>query len=119
MKTILLREIAHARSGEKGNHSNVSVIAYDMALFPLLKETVTIEAVGRLYRPITKGGIHRYELPAIGALNFVFEDVLEGGRSRTLAFEESGKALSSLMLSLPLAVPSGTPERSARGEVCP
>jgi hypothetical protein len=113
MKTIALRELAHSRSGEKGNHSNVSVIAYDPTLFPLIKEQVTVEAVRKLYGPITKGAIHRYELPAIGALNFVLEDVLEGGRSRTLAFEESGKALSSLMLTLRLTVPQSTPEQSS------
>jgi len=113
MKTVALRELAHSRSGEKGNDSNVSVIAYDPALFPLIQQQVTIEAVRDLYGPITKGSIRRYELPAIGALNFVLENALEGGRSRTLAFEESGKALSSLMLTLPLTVPDDTPERSA------
>lgn len=112
MKTIALRELAHSRSGEKGNHSNISVIAYDPALFPLIKDQVTIEAVRGLYGPITKGAIHRYELPAIGALNFVLENVLEGGRSRTLVFEESGKALSSLILTLRVTVPQSTPERS-------
>lgn len=113
MKTVALREIAHSRSGEKGNNSNVSVIAYDADLYALLKDQVTVEAVGRLYGSITKGSIQRYELPAIGALNFVLEDVLEGGRSRTLAFEESGKALSSLMLTLEVTVPDDTAERRA------
>ena len=65
-----------------------------------------------MYGPITKGTIRRYEVPLIGALNFVMTDVLEGGRSRTLAFEESGKALSSLMLRLPLQVPQDYLERS-------
>jgi hypothetical protein len=113
MKIVALRELAHARSGEKGNDSNVSVIAYDPALYPLLEEQVTVEAVTRLYQPITRGSIRRYALPNIGGLNFVFENALEGGRSRTLAFEESGKALSSLMLTLPVSVPADTVERSA------
>ena len=112
MKTIPLREIAHSRSGEKGNHSNVSVIAYDQSLFDVLKDQLTVDAVEQLYGSITKGSIRRYELPAIGALNFVLENVLEGGRSRTLAFEESGKALSSLMLTLEVSVPEDTMERS-------
>ena len=107
MKTLTLREVAHSRSGEKGNHSTISVIAYDMQDYALLCEQVTVEAVRNLYGPITKGDIKRYEAPHIGALNFVLDDVLEGGRSRTLAFEESGKALSSLMLSLPVAVADG------------
>ena len=107
MKTLTLREVAHSRSGEKGNNSTISVIAYDMQDYALLCEQVTVEAVRKLYGPITKGSIKRYEAPQIGALNFVLDEVLEGGRSRTLAFEESGKALSSLMLLLPLNVPDG------------
>jgi hypothetical protein len=112
VKQTSLREIAHSRSGEKGNHSNVSVIAYDLADYPLLLEQVTVAAVKKLYGPITRGSITRHEVPAIGALNFVLEDVLEGGRSRTLAFEESGKALSSLMLTMPMTVPDSYVERS-------
>ncbi len=114
MKTVTLREVAHSRSGEKGNSSTVSVIAYEMEDYALLLEQVTVDAVRRLYGPITKGGIQRYEAPRIGALNFVLDEVLEGGRSRTLAFEESGKALSSLMLSLPVQVPDGYLGRSHR-----
>ncbi|MEI6838081.1 MAG: hypothetical protein WCK56_09825 [Alcaligenaceae bacterium] len=113
MKTMALREVAHSRSGEKGNDSMVSVIAYDIRDYSVLLEQVTIEAVQALYGPITKGEIRRYEVPLIGALNFVMTDVLEGGRSRTLAFEESGKALSSLMLTMPLQMPDNYVGRSA------
>lgn len=114
MKRVKLREVAHARSGEKGNNSNVTVVAYEECDYPLILEQVTLAAVTRLYGPITKGNITRYEVPSIGALNFVLEDVLEGGRSRTLAFDESGKALSSLMLTLDVEVPSDYVERSRR-----
>lgn len=114
MKTLTLREVAHARSGEKGNASTISVIVYDPADYDLLREQVTVEAVRKVYGPITKGGIQRYEVPRIGALNFVLDEVLEGGRSRTLAFEESGKALSSLMLSVPMSVPDSYMGRAAR-----
>ena len=114
MKRVKLREVAHARSGEKGNNSNVSVIAYEERDYPLLREQVTLAAMTTLYGPITKGRITRYEVPSIGALNFVLEDVLEGGRSRTLAFDESGKALSSLVLTLEVVVPSDYVERSRR-----
>ena len=115
MKEISLRELAHARSGEKGKDSNITVVAYDVNDFPLLAEVVTIDAVRALYGPITKGNITRYEAPRIGALNFVLEDVIEGGRSRTLAFEESGKALSSLMLTMTVKVPEDfrLPQRQA------
>jgi len=107
MKQVALREVAHCRSGEKGNHSNVSVIAYEERDYPLLERQITVERVRALYGPITRGRILRYEVPAVGALNFVLEDVLEGGRSRTLAFDESGKALSSLMLTLLVEVDDG------------
>ncbi len=109
--TITLREVAHSRSGEKGNSSMISVIAYDLADYELLRQQVTVAAVEALFGSITKGSIERHEVPRNGALNFVLHEVLEGGRSRTLAFEESGKALSSLMLTLPIIVPEGRPPR--------
>jgi hypothetical protein len=118
-QTVPLREIAHSRSGEKGNSSMVSVIAYDPKDYALLREQVTVEAVRKLYGPIAKGGISRYEVPGIGALNFVMDEVLEGGRSRTLAFEESGKALSSLMLTLPVQVSPDYVGRSGRDQSSP
>ncbi len=114
-----MREVAHTRSGEKGRGSNISVIAYDQTDYGILSDHVTVDAVRNLYGPITKGSITRYEAPAIGALNFVLEDVLEGGRTRTLAFEESGKALSSLMLTMEVNVPDGYVERSKRPPAVP
>jgi hypothetical protein len=111
-KTVTLREVAHCRSGEKGNGANVAVIAYDMGDYEMLRSQLTLEAVGGLYGPITRGSITRYEVPSIGALNFVLDGVLEGGRSRTIVFDESGKALSSLMLSLEIEVPASYTERS-------
>jgi hypothetical protein len=119
MKTVMLREIAHCRSGEKGHGANISVIAYDESDYELLEREVTVEAVHALFGPITRGAITRFAVPRIGALNFVLDNVLEGGRSRTLAFEESGKALSSLMLRLPVSVPDdfeGIRERRAAGK---
>jgi hypothetical protein len=105
MKQISLREIAYSRAGEKGKDSNVSVIVYDDRDYDLILNQITVEAVRALFGPITKGQILRYETPRISALNFVLENVLEGGRSRTLAFEESGKALSSLILTIAVNVP--------------
>ena len=114
MKRIKLREVAHARSGEKGNAANISVIAYEEADYLHLRDQVTEERVRSLYGPITRGSIVRYEVPSIGALNFVLNDVLEGGRSRTLAFDESGKALSSLMLTMEIEVPDAYIGQSER-----
>jgi len=92
----------------------VSVIAYEPEDYALLREQVTVQAVRKLYGSIAKSYIVRHEVPTIGALNFVMDEVLEGGRSRTLAFEESGKALSSLMLTLPVQVPERYVGRSQR-----
>lgn len=102
---VKLREIAHARSGEKGDNVNISVIAYREEDYELIEKQVTVASVRELYGPITEGEIQRFELPNIGALNFVLEGALGGGRSRTLAFDESGKALSSLMLTMDIEVP--------------
>lgn len=115
MKTVSLREVAHARSGEKGPDVNVTVVAYSDPAYRLLLDQLTVDAVRRLYEPIVLGGVERYESPRIGALNFVLRDALGGGRSRTLAFEESGKALSSRILTMEVVVPDGFPERSAMG----
>lgn len=109
-----LREIAHARSGEKGPDSNISVFAYHPDDYRILLEQVTVEAVTRHFAGILRGQASRYAVPSVGGLNFVMRDVLEGGRTRTLAFEESGKALSSLLLSLEIELPDDHPPRSAQ-----
>lgn len=98
MKQIELREIAHARGGEKGNDSNVAVIAYDPADYALLCEQLSVDVIRRIYGPLMRGDVERYEAPNVSGLNFVLHGALGGGRSRTLAFDESGKALSSLVL---------------------
>ena len=109
---VKLREVAHARSGEKGDTVNISVIAYREEDYEIIERQVTVESVRQLYSPIIKGEILRYEVPNIGALNFVLEGALGGGRSRTLAFDESGKALSSLILTMDIEVPDSYAKRS-------
>lgn len=112
MKTVILREVAHTRAGEKIDMLNVGVIAYREEDYELIKGQVTVEKVLKLYGPISKGPTTRYEMPNVGILNFVFEGILDGGRTRTLSFEESGKALSSLMLLLEVQVPDDYETRS-------
>lgn len=114
MKRIALREVAHARFGEKGRLSNISVIAYDERDYPLIREQVTVDAVRRVFGQLAAGAVTRYEVPSIGALNFVFAGLLENGRSSTLAFDESGKALSFVMLRLEIEVPDAYVPRSER-----
>ena len=95
-----LRQIAHSRTGDKGNTSNISVIAFEEKHYPLLLRNVTAERVKDHFREIAHGEVTRYELPAIGALNFVLKNALGGGVTRSLALDAHGKALSSAILDL-------------------
>nr|WP_300094687.1 hypothetical protein [Sedimentibacter sp.] len=95
-----LWDIAHSRTGDKGNISNVSLIAYDIKDYELLKEKVTTEVVKEWFREIVKGEVVRYELPQLGAMNFVMYDALGGGVTRSLALDKHGKSLSSYLLDI-------------------
>jgi hypothetical protein len=99
---VKLRQIAHSRTGDKGNISNISVIAFDAADYPLLLEHVTSARVASLFKGIVTGTVTRYELPNIAALNFVLTGALGGGVTRSLALDAHGKGLSSALLDLDL-----------------
>jgi hypothetical protein len=98
--TMKLRELAHSRTGDKGNTSNISVIAYDAKDYERLRRHVTAERVKAHFAGIVRGDVTRYELPKIAALNFVMTDALGGGVTRTLALDIHGKSLSSSLLAL-------------------
>lgn len=93
-----LRELAHSRTGDKGNTSNISVIAYDPKNYELIRRHVTVERVKAHFSHIVRGDVVRYELPKIAALNFVMYEALGGGVTRTLALDIHGKCLSSALL---------------------
>lgn len=95
-----LREIAHARAGDKGNTSNIGVIAYDPANYALLEQRITAERVKEFFSDIVQGEVVRYTLPKIGALNFVMYQALGGGVTRTLNLDAHGKSLSSALLEM-------------------
>ena len=97
-----LRDIAHARSGDKGNISNISVIALDETDYLFLAEHLTAQSVAAHFQGIVTGTVTRYELPTLGALNFVLTGALGGGVTRSLALDAHGKALSSALLDLEL-----------------
>ncbi|WP_420135784.1 AtuA-related protein [Rhodopseudomonas sp.] len=97
-----LRDLAHSRTGDKGNTSNISVIAFDPANYALLREHVTPERIKSLFAGIVHGEVTRYELPNIAALNFVLTNALGGGVTRSLALDAHGKSLSSALLELEL-----------------
>jgi hypothetical protein len=102
MTVRTLRDIAHSRTGDKGDTSNISLIAFDAADYPLLVRHVTAERVQAHFAGIVRGPVTRYELPRLGALNFVLEGALGGGVTRSLSLDAHGKGLSSALLALPI-----------------
>ena len=95
-----LKEIAHSRTGDKGNISIISVIAYRQEDYFLLKEKITEKKLQEYFKDIVHGKIARYEIESIGALNFVMEDALGGGVTRSLAIDMHGKTLGSALLEM-------------------
>lgn len=100
MPRITLREIAHARTGDKGDVSNISLIAFKQEHYPLLVQHVTAARVKQHMAGIATGSVTRYELPALGALNFVLEGALAGGVTRSVALDAHGKSLCFALLSM-------------------
>ena len=95
-----LRDIAHARAGDKGDICNISLIAFDARDYPRLLAHATPERVKARFAGIANGQVTRYELPQLGALNFVITGGLGGGVTRSLALDAHGKSLSALLLTM-------------------
>ena len=95
-----LHALAHSRTGDKGDTSNISVIAYDEADYAFMCEHITADRVHEHFRAIVNGNVIRFELPKIGALNFVLHGALGGGVTRSLALDAHGKSLSSWLLDM-------------------
>ena len=98
----IVRDIAHARAGDKGNTSNVNVWAYDPADFELLKRALTPDRIKQAFPHLIRGTVTRYELPHLNGLNFVMQDALEGGVNSSLNLDSHGKSWSFLILGLEL-----------------
>ena len=103
--TVPLYRAAHGRTGDKGNRSNISVIAWHAELFPLLVAQLTPDAVARHFAYRQPSGVQRYLLPQLQAMNFVLDAVLDGGVNDALNLDTHGKALSFWLLDFPVAVP--------------
>ncbi len=99
-----LIEIAHARSGDKGDTANVGVIARRPEYYPILEKYLTVEMVKRYFEGICLGEVERYELPNLGALNFLLHQALGGGGTVSLKNDAQGKTLSSVMLRMELDI---------------
>ena len=95
-----LREIAHSRTGDKGNDATLSVIVHRQEDYALVREKITAARVKKYFATIVKGEVTRYELPAICALNFVMSEALAGGVTRSLSLDIHGKSLSSALLDM-------------------
>jgi hypothetical protein len=112
---IRLGELAHTRSGDKGDRSNIGVIANDPALYGWLQAHLTEEAVGEFLRPMGIGKVKRYELPRLHAFNFIIDRALAGGASRSLRIDTQGKALGTVLLELPIESPPEESSQSRKG----
>lgn len=104
--TVPLHELAHGRTGDKGDRANISVIAYDRENFPLIRDQVTAAKVAELFAHRGEVTVTRYELPQLGALNFVLDNVLEGGVNSSLNLDGHGKGLAYLVLGLEIEIPA-------------
>ena len=104
MKKIQLRQIAHARSGDKGSGSNVGLLANDAAAYEIIKQQVTPERVKQHFGDIVCGEVVRYELPNLRCLNFILHDSLGGGGSESLRIDAQGKTHGQAMLLLEIEV---------------
>jgi hypothetical protein len=98
----LVRDIAHARAGDKGNTSSINIWAYDPADFELLKRSVTAERLQRSFPGVIRGKVDCYVLEHLHGLNFVLHDALEGGVNSSLNLDSHGKSWSYLILGLEL-----------------
>ena len=104
MKVRLL-DVAHARSGDKGDTANVGVIALRPEWFPLLQRELSLERVRRHFRGVITGDVERFELPNLNALNFLLHGALDGGGTLSLKTDAQGKVFSTALLRMMLEVP--------------
>ena len=102
---VRLIDIAHARSGDKGDMANIGVIARKPEWYAVLDRCLTQVAVAKHFAPLTEGPVERYELPNLWALNFLLYGILDGGGTRSLKIDAQGKVLSTALLRLVLDVP--------------
>lgn len=112
-----LYDIAHARAGDKGNTSDITVFAYEPISYPLLEQQLTAECVKAHFGGMVQGDIARYCLPGFYSIKFVMNRALGGGVTRSLALDAHGKCLSSVLLDLEIAFMTGQPTDSGISNV--
>ncbi|HXG67901.1 MAG TPA: hypothetical protein VNO70_22570 [Blastocatellia bacterium] len=104
MAKVRLVHLAHARSGDKGDTANVGIIAYKPEYYPILVEQVTAERVKEHFRGIAFGEVERFEIPNLGALNFLLHESLDGGGTISLRTDAQGKTYSTALLRMEIEV---------------
>jgi hypothetical protein len=105
MTQVRLLDIAHARSGDKGDTANVGVIALKPEWYEVIRRSLTLDAVSRHFRGIIDGPVERYELPNLNALNFLLRGALDGGGTLSLKTDAQGKVYSTALLRMVIDVP--------------
>jgi hypothetical protein len=106
MPRVQLLRIAHARSGDKGDTANVGLIALRPEFYPILEKEVTAERVKKHFEGICLGEVERFELPNLGALNFLLHESLDGGGTLSLKADAQGKTYSAALLRMEIEVDS-------------
>ncbi len=101
---VRLYLLAHGRSGDKGNDCNIGIIARKEEWHPLLVDRLTESSVEEFLKPIAEGPVHRYELPNLGALNFLVRNALGGGGSKSLRLDAQGKTYAQALLKIPVEI---------------
>ena len=114
-ETLALGAIAHGRSGDKGNHANIAIIAYTQAGYHWLRTFLTAERVAEHFAPMQPSRVERFEAPNVWGLNFLLYDILAGGASRSLRIDTQGKTLALALLQLEIGSPPNF-ERMMREE---
>jgi hypothetical protein len=104
-----VRDLATARSGDKGNHANIGVVARDASAYDILRSRLTAVRVQDYFKDLGVARVERFELPRVRALNFLLYDALGGGASRSLRIDTQGKLLATALLDLTLYLPEADP----------
>ncbi|MCX6139307.1 MAG: hypothetical protein NTX15_00480 [Candidatus Kapabacteria bacterium] len=104
---ITLAQIAHARSGDKGDAANCGVIAYKEEWYPIIRDVLTTERVKDYFKGVCHGSVERYEMPNLWAINFVLNNILGGGGTVSLKLDAQGKTVASAMMMMEIEVPDG------------
>lgn len=115
MKTKQLRELAFARSGDKGDVCNVNVLAFDDQAYEIIAREVTVERVKSHFGDMVKGDVELYPMPNVNSLQIILRNSLGGGATRTLLFDQTGKSMSTALLRMRVPVPDEDESPSGQG----